>query len=150
MATTIFTAGHYDPEKARMKRQIIAGIICVLVIVGGLAYLFRYWPYEHRVDRFFNALEKQDYQHAYAIWQNDPGWSQHAAQYKGYPYEDFYRDWGPGGDWGPIQSYKVEGATTPKGHSSGVIVVVTVNGRAEPARVWVEKQSKTLHFDPTS
>ena len=150
MATTIFTAEHFDPEKARRKRQIIVGIIALLVILGGLAYIFRYWSYEHVVDRFFTALEKKDYQQAYAIWQNDPNWQQHTAQYKNYSYADFYRDWGPGGDWGIIQTHKVEGATTRKRGSNGVIVVVTLNGRVEPANIWVEKKTKTLHFDPYS
>jgi hypothetical protein len=148
MATTIFTAGHYDPEKSRRKRQTIVGIISLLVILGGLAYLLRYWPYEHRVDRFLDTLQKQDYQQAYAIWQNDPKWQEHPARYKDYPYEDFYRDWGPAGDWGAIHSHKVQGATTPKGHSSGVIVEVTINNRVEPARLWVEKKSKTLTWSP--
>jgi hypothetical protein len=148
MATTIFTAGQYDPEKARRRRQIILGIISIVVILGGLAYMFRYWPYEHRVDRFFNALEKNDYQRAYGIWQNDPNWQQHPEQFKDYPYAEFYSDWGPGGDWGAIHSHKIEGATTPKRGSSGVIVVVTINHRVEPARLWVEKKSKTMTWSP--
>jgi hypothetical protein len=148
MATTIFTAGHYDPEKARRKRQLVLGIISLLIILGGLAYLFRYWPYERRVDHFFTALQQQDYQQAYSIWQNDANWQQHPEKFKDYPYSDFYRDWGPGGDWGAIHSHKIEGSTTPKRGSSGVIVVVTINGRVEPARLWVEKKSKTLTWSP--
>ena len=35
----------------------------------------------------------------------------------------------------------------PKG-GSGVIVVVTINERKEPARLWVEKRDKSLTFSP--
>jgi hypothetical protein len=148
MSTTIFTAREYDPDKERRRRQTVLAILSIVIILGGLAYLFRFWPYEHRVGGFFNALEKQDYKQAYAIWENDPNWEQHADKFKDYPFPEFYRDWGPDGEWGPIRSYKIEGATTPKGGSSGVIVVVTINDRVEPARLWVEKKQKTLTWSP--
>jgi hypothetical protein len=137
MATTIFTAKEYDPQKQRRRRQIILAVVSIAVIVFGLFYIFRYWPYEHRVDQFFSALESKDYKQAYAIWQNDSGWEQ-----------EFYRDWGPAGEWGMITSHKVEGAATPKGGSSGVVVVVTINQRVEPARLWVEKKDRTLTWSP--
>ena len=148
MSTTIFTASAYDPRKERRRRRIIIAILAVLIVLGGLAYAFRYWPYEHRVDNFFSALERQDYKRAYAIWKNDPDWERHPAQYKDYPFTAFYGDWGPGGEWGSIQSHKIEGAATPPGGSSGVIVVVTINNRVEPVRLWVEKKQKTLTWSP--
>jgi hypothetical protein len=148
MATTIFTAKEYDPEKDRRKRQIILAVISLAVILGCLLYVFRYWPYEHRVNQFFTALEKKDYKQAYAIWQNDPTWEQHPDKFKNYPYSEFYQDWGPAGEWGVITSHRVEGSTAPRGGSSGVVVVVTVNQRAEPARLWVEKKDKTLTWSP--
>jgi hypothetical protein len=148
MATTIFTAKEYDPEKYRRRRQIILAIVSVVVIVAGLLYIFRYWPYEHRVDQFFTALENKDYKQGYAIWQNDSAWEQHPDRFKNYPYAEFYRDWGPGGDWGVITSHKIQGGATPKGGSSGVVVVVTINQRVEPARLWVEKKDKTLTWSP--
>lgn len=148
MSTTIFTAKHYDPEKARRRRQTIVAIICVVIIVAGVLYMFRYWPEERRVDRFFVALESKDYKTAYGLWQNDPNWEQHPNQYGQYPFSDFYNDWGPGGEWGVIRGFKIEGATAPRHGGSGVIVVVTINDRAEPARIWVEKKSKTLTWSP--
>lgn len=148
MSTTIFTAPQYDPEKARKRRQTIVAILCAVIIVAGVLYIFRYWPEERRVDHFFAALENKDYKQAYGIWLNDPNWEQHANKYTQYPFDEFYRDWGPGGEWGAINSYKIEGATTPRQGGSGVIVVVTINGRAEPARIWVEKKAKTLTWSP--
>jgi hypothetical protein len=148
MSTTIFTAQNYDPEKARRKRQKIVIILSVAVILGGLFYLYRLWPYEHRVDQFLTAIENRDYKHAYALWQNDPQWEQHPAKYQKYPFSDFYRDWGPSGDWGIIKEHKIDGAATPKHGGTGVIVQVTVNQRVEPLRLWVERRDKTITWSP--
>lgn len=147
MSTTIFTAKDYDPRKARKIRQWIVGILCALVVVGGLTYIFFNWSYERRVSKFFTLLEHQDYKQAYALWINDPDWQQHPDKYANYTYNEFYRDWGPGCEWGLIRSFKIEGSARPKG-GSGVIVVVRINDRVEPARLWVEKEDKTLTWSP--
>ena len=47
-----------------------------------------------------------------------------------------------------IKSHSVYGSVSPKGSSSGVVVDVIVNERAEHARVWVQKSDKTLSFSP--
>jgi hypothetical protein len=47
-----------------------------------------------------------------------------------------------------VRSYKIDGSVSPRGGGSGVIVQVTVNNRAEKARIWVEKKDKTLTFSP--
>jgi hypothetical protein len=147
MSTTIFTANDYNPHKARKRRQWLIGILSAVVILGGLFYIFRNWTYERRVDKFFTAIEQKDYKQAYGIWQNDPAWEQHPNQHAGYLFNEFYRDWGPGGEWGLIRSHRIEGSTRPKG-GSGVIVVVKINDRVEPARLWVEKKDKTLTWSP--
>jgi hypothetical protein len=145
MSTTIFTAPQYDPEKARRRRQRILAIVALVVILAALGYLFRNWPYEHRVNNFFELLEKRDFKTAYAMWQNDAAWEQHPDKYPNYPFADFYRDWGPGGEWGVIASHQVVGSART---GSGVIVAVRINGRVEAARLWVEKKDKTLTFSP--
>lgn len=145
MSTTIFTAREYDPEKERRRRQRIIAAIAVLVILAALGYIFRNWPSEHRVETFFSVLEKKDYKAGYAIWQHDPDWEQHPTKYPNYPFTDFYRDWGPGGEWGVISSHQLVGSAAM---GSGVIVAVRINGRVEPARLWVEKKDKTLTFSP--
>lgn len=145
MSTTIFTARNYDPRRARRIRQWITAILCILIIVGGLGYIFRNWTYERRVDKFFVLLQQQDYKKAYALWMNDPVWEQHPGKYAQYPYNEFYRDWGPGGDWGLVRTHDIVGSAR-KG--SGVIVVVKVNDRVEEARMWVEKKDKTITWSP--
>ena len=97
-------------------------------------------------DHFFAALQQKDYEKAYGIWMADPAWKQHPNQHARYPYNEFYRDWGPGGDWGVVRSYKLLGSASLG--SSGVVVVVDVNERADKARVWVDKKDKSMSFSP--
>lgn len=145
---TLLDAKAYNPEKERKRKRIVISVIVIVVVVLFLAWLFRYWPQEHLVGRFFDALQKQDYNQAYAIWMHDPNWRQHPDRHTKYPFNDFYRDWGPGGEWGVIKTAKVFGASTCPGGGSGVVVDVVVNNRAEHADVWVEKSDNTLSFPP--
>jgi hypothetical protein len=118
--------------------------------------MFRFWPQEHAVDQFFEALQQQSYEKAYGVWMHDPDWKQHPDKYSRYPYNDFLKDWGPRGEWGIIKSHHIEGAAVPKGYSgspfataSGVVVVVTVNDRvSDKAHIWVQNDDKTLGFSP--
>ncbi|HUA14504.1 MAG TPA: hypothetical protein VMG31_04345 [Verrucomicrobiae bacterium] len=145
---TLLDAKDYDPEKDRKRKLWIISIIVAAVVVLGLGWWFRYWPEEHVADTFFAALLKQDYTKAYGIWMHDPNWQQHPDEHKRYPFADFNRDWGLGGEWGLIKSYKVFGASNCPGGGSGVVVDVIVNDRAEHAQVWVEKGDKTMSFPP--
>ena len=145
---TLLDAKQYDPEKDRRKRVRIILSVVVVVIVLALLWWFRYWPEEHIFGKFFDALQKQDYNSAYAIWMRDPEWQKHPQQHPNYPFGDFYRDWGPGGEWGLIKTQKVYGVSTCPGPGSGVVVDVVVNDRAEHAQVWVEKSDHTLSFPP--
>ncbi|MGA2989442.1 MAG: hypothetical protein ABSD88_03120 [Candidatus Korobacteraceae bacterium] len=150
MPTTLFDYQPYDPARERRKRLRLIGGVVLLLIIAALAWFLRYWPEERRVDRFFAALQAQNYEQAYAVWLHDPEWKQHAQQYARYPFSAFYQDWGPQGEYGVIKSYHIEGTAEPpvKGGASGVVVVVTVNQRPEKAHIWVEKESKTLSFSP--
>jgi hypothetical protein len=145
---TLLDAKEYDSEKARKRTQKIVSSIAIVLILLGVGWWFRNWPSERIVGHFFAELQKQDYKTAYGIWMHDPGWSQHPERYPKYPYNEFYRDWGPGGEWGLVKTEKVYGSSTCPGPSTGVVVDVVVNDRAEHAQVWVEKSDKTLSFPP--
>ncbi len=147
MSSTIFTAPAYDPRREKRKKYIAAGIVVGLLIIAALIYEFRNWSEEHITSRFFTALVNKDYKAAYGIWQHDPAWETHPDKYPRYSFNDFYQDWGPGGEWGLIRNFHIDGSTRPSG-GSGVIVQVTINDRKEPARIWVEKSSKQLTFSP--
>lgn len=145
---TLLDAKQYDPEKERKRKTRIIVAIVVVVIVLCLGWWFRYWPEERIAGRFFDALQKQDYKTAYGIWMRDPQWQEHPDQHPRYPFNEFYRDWGPGGEWGIIKTQKVFGASTCPGGGTGVVVDVVVNDRSQHAQVWVEKSDKTLSFPP--
>ncbi len=145
---TLLDAQEYDAEKARKRRMRIISAIAILLVVLALGWWFRYWPYEHIAGKFFDALQKQDYKTAYGIWMHDPQWQQHAERYPKYPFNEFYKDWGPGGEWGLIKTAKVYGASTCPGGGTGVVVDVIVNDRTEHAQVWVERSDHTLSYPP--
>ena len=145
---TLLDAKQYDAGKERRRNQRRIMAVLAILIVAALAWWFRYWPEEHIVGQFFANLQKQDYKSAYGIWMHDPNWQQHPQEHPKYPFNEFYRDWGPGGEWGLIKTQKVYGSSTCPGGGSGVVVDVVVNDRAEHAQVWVERSDKTLSFPP--
>ncbi len=154
---TLFEAKPYDAAAARKRRILIVSISAIVLLCLILAWNFRYYPQEHAVDTFFAALQQKDFETAYGIWNHDPEWKQHPEKYAKYSFPEFMKDWGPGGEWGTINSYHVDGSAVPKGGNgtkydvtpSGVVVVVTVNERiADKAHIWVEKSDKTLGFSP--
>lgn len=145
---TLLDAKEYDPGKNRKRRMRIVSLLMVAIVIAFFAWWFRFVPEEHLVGKFFAALQRQDYKAAYGIWMHDLNWQQHPQEHSKYPFNDFYRDWGPGGEWGLIKTAKVYGASTCPGPGSGVVVDVIVNDRAEHAQVWVEKSDHTLSYPP--
>lgn len=154
---TLFEAKPYDPRQGRKRRNIIIAIVFAVLVVGLIWWQLRFWPEERVVDRFFDALQQQNFEQAYGIWMNDPGWKQHPSQYSRYSFDDFKKDWGASGEWGVIKSHKIYAAGYPPrgrgapsfGTPSGVVVIVTVNDRiAHKASLWVQKSDNTLGFSP--
>jgi catechol 2,3-dioxygenase-like lactoylglutathione lyase family enzyme len=146
---TLLDAQPFDAARARRRKIRIAVAVVTLLIVATTLWFYRNWPEERVVSHFFGALEKQDYESAYAFYFNDPDWRQHPQKYSQYTYADFYRDWGPGGEWGLIKSFRVYGSADTKGFGrGGVIVEVIVNERAEHARMFVQRSDKTITVYP--
>ena len=146
---TLLDAPQYDPAKYRRRKIRTAAAVLGLLILLVLGWMYRNWPEERVVTSFFAALQKQDFETAYGIYFHDPGWRQHPDKFSRYTYADFYRDWGPGGEWGLIKSHRIHGSVTTKGWGNGgVIVEVIVNDRAEHARMFVQLSDKTLTVYP--
>src|SRR5580704_7723219 len=132
---TLLDAQPFDTAKARRRKiKIIVSVVAVIVLAA-LAWMYRNWPEERAVDKFFTALQHNDYETAYGIYFNDPSWRDHQQKYSQYRYADFYRDWGPGGEWGLVKSHRTYGSISTK---SGVVVEVIVNERSEHARMFVQ------------
>jgi hypothetical protein len=145
---TLLDAKDYDSGKEQRRKKRIISAVVVVLLLAFLGWWFRFWPEERVANRFFDSLQSQNYEAAYGIWMHDPEWKQHTERFKKYPYNEFYQDWGPGGEWGRIKSHKIYAVGSPPGGGSGVIVDVTVNDRTEPARVWVQTSDKTMSFSP--
>ena len=137
-----------DLARERRRRVVTLSIVTVIVVLAGLGWTFRYWPEEHVADKFFSALKKQQYETAYGIYFNDPAWKQHPQQHSNYPFNEFYTDWGPGGEWGLIKDYKLEASGNCPRAGTGVVVQFVVNGRSDRARVYVDKSDKTISSPP--
>jgi hypothetical protein len=147
----LMDAKEYDPRPAQRRWRLIGAAVVLLIVVLGLWWFFRYWPEEHAVNKFFEALERQDFETAYARYIADPDWKQHPDKYKDYAFSQFKLDWGPSGEYGPITTHSVDCSTELKrrgSSASGVIVVVNVNHRSEPTSLWVEKKNKSITVSP--
>jgi hypothetical protein len=143
------------PEDPRAKRRqallqkLLIALVLIGIVGGVLAFWFRHYPEQRAVDKFLTSIEQKDYKTAFAIWNADPEWEQHADRYSNYTFGQFQLDWGPSGDWGEIKTHEVVDAIEPKSkitEASGVVVAARINARAEPACIWVEKKTKALSF----
>src|SRR5882672_2697718 len=137
-------------KSSALKFTLIAVILAI--IIGGW-FLFRYYPEKRAVNHFFDALVAGDTARAY----------QDLKPSESYKMGDFLADWGPGGYYGPVKSYKIVRAEAPK-KSNGVIVSVAVSpfspmpeaNDAEKSRrtkvipIWVDTESKAMSFSPVT
>ncbi len=148
----LMDATEYDPRPAQRRNRLILALVMVVVLAGIFWYFFRYWPEERVINKFFEAVERNDMEAAYGLYNGDPNWQQHPNQYDKYPFGQFQVDWGPSSEYGKITSHHVECSTEPPKKDfvtpTGVIVVVRINGRAETKSMWVEKKSKTITDSP--
>jgi hypothetical protein len=144
---TLLDAPSFNVARARKRRNIILASIAGLLVLGILVWVFWNWPAEHRVNQFFAALEQQQFEKAYGIWNHDPSWQQHPDKYKtGYPYNRFLDDWSTNGEYGKISSHKILYATSSLGNNT--LLAVQVNGRRTPVTLGVQKG--VIGFTPFS
>lgn len=152
---TLLNAPTYDERGETRKMGLLIGLgvlLAFLALTGVGGFLFGHgWffsnlPAEHRVDKFFQALEAKDYGKAYGIWTNDADWAQHPKKYD-YTLKRFTEDWTTASDVGPILSHHVDisktDGTGPFG--SGIIVAVRVNGDHK-IFMWYERKDGTLTY----
>jgi len=148
----LLDAKEYDPRPAQRRWRLVALAVSVVIIAVALWWFFRFYPEDHVINRFFQAIENKNYDKAYGLYFADPDWKQHPQKYNQYPLPQFILDWGPSSDYGVITSHKIECTVEPptKGFASpsGVIVVVSINHRPETTSMWVEKKSKSITLSP--
>jgi hypothetical protein len=148
----LMDAKEYDPRPAQKRRRIIATAVVTVLVIAVYLYFTRYDSEKKAINNFFQAIEQKDYDKAYGIYFGDPDWKQHPQKYSSYTINQFTLDWGPSGEYGAITSHRVDCALEPPkkdfASPSGVVIVVTINNRAEPRSMWVEKKSRTITDSP--
>ncbi len=139
-----------DPKvlgRERRNRRILIGAILLLVVAALLYWQFKNYRQERAAKRFLAALERQEYREAYDMWMSEESSVKSGARQPkplpSYRYQDFLRDWGPEGDYGKVESFEMAGS---RSRGSGVIVTFRINGKE--ARIWVEREDKSLTFPP--
>ncbi|HEY1937968.1 MAG TPA: hypothetical protein VGJ33_08545 [Candidatus Angelobacter sp.] len=148
----LMDAKEYDPRPAQRRLRMIATAVVIVVAVAAYLYFTRYDPEKKVINNFFSAIEQKDFDKAYGIYEADPDWKQHPEKYSSYTINQFKLDWGPQGEYGAITSHQIDCALEPPkkdfASPTGVVIVVTINNRAEPRSMWVEKKSKTVSDSP--
>ena len=148
----LMDAKEYDPRPAQRRWQLLVTALVLVIAVFFVWWLFRFYPENKVINKFFQAIEHKDYDTAYGLYFADPEWKQHPQKYNQYPLPQFLLDWGPSSEYGTITSHKIECTTEPPSKAyrspTGVIVVVSVNHRPETTSMWVEKKSKSISLSP--
>jgi hypothetical protein len=154
---TLFDAAEYrQPSKARRWALTGVGVVItitvfVLVFPDYLWYPFVYYKEVNTVRHFVIDLTKGDMQHAYEIWKPTPS----------YTFTDFMDDWGPGGYYGPVKSYRL-GRPAHIKNGSGAEILLDVNpyqpfpdrtdqlklNKTKEVRLWVEFKDQSIGFPP--
>ncbi len=148
-SSTLLEAQEYDPRPERRRRTLLIVIIVIALcaVVGvwrGPEWAAR-WHARGVVSDFFDALQHKDFERAYGLWMGDATWKQHPEKHAQYGFNQFYNDWGPGGDWGVINNVHVDGTAIPAGSEKTIVVQVTVNERRiKKAQIWLNRDDNTL------
>lgn len=147
------------PELQSKPRAVLYASLGVLIVsVFVLYFAFRYFPEKETAEHFFDTVVAGDMNKAYGLWMNGKDLTKAPPSYT---MKDFVADWGPNGYYGPIKSYKIVGASSPK-DATGVILVVAVSpyapmpdvndpeksGKTRFVDVWVDKNTKGFSFPP--
>jgi hypothetical protein len=145
------------PHKSRVAPITITVLVIAAAVVLWLT--FRYYPEKKATERFFDAVVAGDSDKAYALWKPSSN----------YRMKDFLADWGEGGYYGPIKSYRLLGAKAPSKTGSmevnagGTIEVEVAISPFSPlpdasdadksrktkvVTLWVQRSDKSFSFPP--
>jgi hypothetical protein len=141
-------------EHPPSKRRRYALIALAFVVLGGLGlwYLLRFHTERVTIRHFMNALIAGNMQQAYQIWKPSPSYS----------FQDFLTDWGPGGMYGPVKSFRIEHSELPRRGGTSVIIKVAVSpdqpfpaddeaakqSKVQEVELWVDRKDQSISFPP--
>ncbi len=151
-----YGAGDERREKRTRLLLILGGIAALLVFlwfilfvwdkteilrlqsVARLSQILRNHKQENRVKSFYDLLQRHDYKAAYALWNCT---EEHPC--RDYSFNEFMKDWGPGGAHGSGNPAIVRSRSC----GSGVIVTVD-SGQNQEDILWVQRSDLTIGFSP--
>jgi len=108
--------GDAGPAPSQIPRYVALGGVSLVLVATALFLALRFHTEKATARRFLSQLAAGDFQVAYHTWK--PGAS--------YRFEDFMRDWGPSGEYGPVKSFDLLEAHQPP-NASGVVVTVALS-----------------------
>jgi len=144
---TLLDAKEYHPEKERKKRTRIISIIVLILVLAFVGWWNRFWPEKRVADRFFSALQKQDFESAYGIYYRTPTGSTIPRITHSILSTNSSR-LGSRRAMGIVKSYRIYGESNCPGGGSGVVIDVVVNDRTQHAQLYVDKSDKTISSPP--
>jgi hypothetical protein len=137
------------PDKSRAMAFTIAALSLVAIVA--LWFTFHYYPEKKAAVQFFDALVSGDTAKAYELWKPSSN----------YAMKDFLADWGPQGYYGPVKSYEIAHAKTPRGSNSVAVTVklspyspmpdISDTEKSRKTRVieiWILPSDKSFSFPP--
>lgn len=158
---TLLDAPKFDEIRYRRNRVILYGVTSVIIVLVIAWWLVAGrpvdWPWNWNahlfgritINHFLDAVEQNDLEKAYGIWEHDPNWKQHPDQYSGYPFSRFQQDWSrtsPDNEYGDIRSHQIAAARV---YGNVLLAAVLINGRKSGAlNLTYDPKARTLNFAP--
>ena len=133
------TGDHVAPKPGmplQQKAKIAVAIVVVISLGSFLVWKFINYREEGQVTQFFQDLEREQYDQAYALWDADDH----------YKMKDFLEDFGKNG-------YYTKGShdarvVTSRGRGGGVVVCVELDSGRKQLPFRVDKESLKLSYSP--
>ena len=134
----------------RLAITVGAGVVIAAITI---AILLRFHTERATIRQFMNALVVENFQSAYQIWKPSPSYS----------FQDFMQDWGPGGYYGPVKSYRIDNHQTEKARGGNSVTITVEVSPFQPFPdeddavkqmktkrivLWVQFSNESISFPP--
>src|SRR5262245_24097652 len=94
--------GEGDEQRAKRNKLIIAVLLALVVVSGGLYFGLRNYRQKAQVTQFVELLQKRDYTAAYRLWD-----CTETKPCPDYAFSKFMEDWGPQSKYAQISSFTI-------------------------------------------
>ena len=141
------------PDTQKRSRALAFTVAtCITIAIIAVWFVLRFYPERKAAEKFLNAVVAGDMNTAYKLWQPGPS----------YKLQDFVADWGPTGYYGPVKSYEIMKARSPRGSSTSVEIRVAISPfspmpgandaeksqKTKVVSLWVDTKDKSFSFPP--